>query len=137
MEEGAPIRGGKFWTALAGASEVDDTGLVLLVPKENTNNVFVDYTEYIAVVGNGNNIDPKANKDAGKDIPKEAVSIDLISKLKRNREGDVTHTVRCVVSEHVSSCSSVIGHVQAQFDDGIRGDKMEPFRGPYLFCIVR
>jgi 23S rRNA (cytosine1962-C5)-methyltransferase len=121
-EEGSPIRGGNFWTALAGASEVDDTGLVLLVPKENAKNVFVDFTEYVAVVGNGNNIDPKAAKAAGKEIPKDAMTVDLISKLKRNREGDIAHAIRVVVSEHASTCSSIIRHVQSQFDDGIRGD---------------
>ncbi|KAG7366899.1 S-adenosylmethionine-dependent methyltransferase [Nitzschia inconspicua] len=118
MQEGTPIRGGNFWTALAGASDVDDTGLVLLVPKENSKNVFVDFTEYIAVVGNGNCIDPKAKSE----VPKEVINIDLISKLKRNREGDVAQAVRFSVSEHPSTCTSIISHAQSQFDDGIRGD---------------
>jgi 23S rRNA G2069 N7-methylase RlmK/C1962 C5-methylase RlmI len=129
MQEGIPIRGGNFWTAFAGASEVDDSGLVLLVPKKNSNNIFVDFTEYITVVGNGNNIDAKATKDIEKKhIPKEAINTEIISKLKRNREGDVTTTVRLVISELPSTCSSIIGHVQTQFDDGIRGDPVgNPF----------
>mmetsp|Transcript_26229 Transcript_26229/g.43062 ORF Transcript_26229/g.43062 Transcript_26229/m.43062 type:complete len:758 (-) Transcript_26229:383-2656(-) len=120
--QGTPIRGGKFWTALAGAADVDDTGLVLLCPKDKTENLFVDFTEYVAVVGNGNFVHPKSKKDLGKEIPKEAINVDMISRLKRNREGDVSQTIRFVISEFFSTCSSIIHHAQIQFDDGIRGD---------------
>jgi 23S rRNA (cytosine1962-C5)-methyltransferase len=124
MQEGIFIRGGNFWTALAGATDVDDTGLVLLVPKENCNNIFVDCTKYIAVVGNGKCINSKPAKDLEKNVHKQAINIELVSKLKRNREGDVTTTVRVGVSENASTCSSIIGHIQTQFDDGIRGDPL-------------
>ena len=51
--EGTPIKGGKNWVALAGATEVDDTGLVLLCPRDRMGAVHVDRVTYVAVVGNG------------------------------------------------------------------------------------
>jgi phosphoglycolate phosphatase-like HAD superfamily hydrolase len=120
--EGSPIRGGNFWTALAGASEVDDTGLVLLAPKEKSESIFVEFAEYISVVGTGNYLNNKAGKVSGNDFPIESVKIDMISRLKRNREGDTTQTIRIVVSEHPSTCAGIIAHAQNQFEDGIRGD---------------
>ena len=127
--EGNPIRGGKFWTALAGATEVDDTGCVLLCPKDRVKNLFVDYAEYVAVVGNGNHVSPTSKKDSNKnEVPKEAINMDMMSRLKRNRDGDVCQTVRFVVQEHASTCSSIISHAQNQFEDGIRGDPAaDPF----------
>ena len=119
--EGNPIRGGKFWTALAGATDVDDSGLVLLCPKKNTDNLVVEYSEYVAVVGNGNFLNTKAKKQ-NKQIPVDAVQVDMISRVRKGREGDVSQSVRFVVTEHFSTCSSIISRAQAQFEDGIRGD---------------
>jgi hypothetical protein len=130
-DEGIPIRGGKFWTAAAGATEVDDSGLLLLCPKSNVNNVFVDLAEYVAVVGNGSFLRHTSKKDAS--IPKEMIDMSIISKVKKGREGDTCQTVRFAIPEHLSTCSSIISHAQAQFDDGIRGDPAaNPFdrRGP-------
>ncbi|VEU39913.1 unnamed protein product [Pseudo-nitzschia multistriata] len=119
--EGNPIRGGNFWTALAGATDVDDSGLVLLCPKKNTDNLIVEYSEYVAVVGNGKFLAPQAKKQA-KEIPDDAIQLDMISRLRKNREGDVCQTVRFIISEHFSTCSSVVNRAQMQFEDGIRGD---------------
>ena len=119
--EGNPIRGGKFWTALAGATDVDDSGLVLLCPKKNTNNLIVEYSEYVAVVGNGNFLAAKSKKQT-KQIPDDSVQVEMISRVRKGREGDVSQTVRFIISEHFATCSSVIHPAQSQFEDGIRGD---------------
>eukprot|EP00536_Pseudo-nitzschia_multiseries_P011002 jgi/Psemu1/27583/gm1.27583_g len=119
--EGNPIRGGNFWTALAGATEVDDSGLVLLCPKKNTENLIVEYSEYLAVVGNGKFIAPQAKKLA-KQIPDDAIQLDMVSRVRKGREGDACQTVRFVISEHFATCSSVVNPAQVQFEDGIRGD---------------
>jgi hypothetical protein len=116
--EGTPIRGGNFWTAFAGATNVDDSGLVLLCPKASVDNVFVDFAEYIAVVGNGKFL---AKKEAST-IPKEFVQLNLLSKVKKGRGDDAAQTVRFTIPEHASTCSSIVSHAQAQFEDGIRGD---------------
>lgn len=127
-QEGTPIRGGKFWTALAGATEVDDTGLVLLTPKASVENIFVDYAAYLAVVGNGERTTPTGNaKESGK-IPAELVQVNLKSNLKTARELDTVTTVRVVVRETPSSCSAVIPICEDKFRNGIRGDPVpEPF----------
>jgi hypothetical protein len=116
--EGTPIRGGNFWTAFAGATNVDDSGLVLLCPKASVDNVFVDFAEYIGVVGNGKFL---AKKEASS-IPKEFVQLNLLSKVKKGRGEDAAQTVRFTIPEHASTCSSIVSHAQAQFEDGIRGD---------------
>lgn len=123
-EEGTPIRGGKYWTAVAGATEVDDSGLVLLCPKSNVDNVFVDFAEYVTVVGNGQFLAPlkKQQQQQQSSIPDEAVSMRATSRVRKGREGDSCQTVHVTVQEHVSTCSSITSHVQDQFDDGIRGD---------------
>jgi hypothetical protein len=118
--EGIPIKGGNFWTAAAGATEVDDSGLVLICPKSSVKNVFVDLAEYVAVVGNGSFLRPISKKDSM--IPKEAVDLQIISKVRKGREGDTCQTVRFAIPEYMSTCSSIIDHAQSQFDDGIRGD---------------
>ena len=40
---GTPIRGGKYWRAVAGAVDVDDSGFVVLCPKDKVDNVYVDF----------------------------------------------------------------------------------------------
>jgi 23S rRNA (cytosine1962-C5)-methyltransferase len=120
--EGTPVRGGNFWTALAGATDVDDTGVVLLCPKTSTDKLFVEYTEYVAVIGTGNFLAPKVKKGASKEIPAESIDIDIIGRVKKGREGDICQTVRFVISEQASSCSSITDPAQVRFEDGIRGD---------------
>jgi len=125
--EGNPIRGGKFWTALAGATDVDDSGLVLLCPKKNIDNLIVEYSEYVAVIGNGKFLATRSKKQT-KQIPDDAVQVEMISRVRKGREGDVSQTVRFVISEHFATCSSIISPAQTQFDDGIRGDPaVNPF----------
>lgn len=119
--EGTPIRGGKFWTAVAGAAGVDDSGLVLLCPKDKVDNVFVDYAEYIAVVGNGGYLAPRSKiKESA--LSKEKVEMDIVSKLRKGRGDDTVQTVRVTVPEGFSTCSTIVDPCQAQFQDGIRGD---------------
>lgn len=121
--EGTPIRGGKFWTAVAGATEVDDSGLVVLCPKAQTKNLFVDAAEYVTVVGNGEFlVPPSKRKENTVEIPGDLIEMDIVSKVRKGRDGDTCQTVRVVISETVSSCASIIPHVQAQFADGVRGD---------------
>jgi 23S rRNA (cytosine1962-C5)-methyltransferase len=125
--EGTPIRGGNYWTAMAGAVDVDDTGLVLLCPKANTNNVCIEYAEYVAVVGNGGVLDPTANKSDKVDVNKksnmpETATVEVIAKLRRGRGDDTVETVKVTIPERASTCSNVIRLCQEQCQDGIRGD---------------
>ena len=120
-KENTPIRGGKFWAAIAGATDVDDSGLVLLSPKTSTDNLFVDYSEYVAVVGNGEFLaPPKLLK--GPDISDSDVDVSIESRVRKGREGDTCQVVRFGIPEHLSTCSNIVGQAQAEFDDGIRGD---------------
>ena len=126
--EGSPIRGGTFWKALAGATNVDDSGLVLLCPKDNVENVFVDVAAYVAVVGNGNHLSPKSKQQESTSIPKEFIDMSIMARVRKGRDEDAIQTVRIVIPEHISTCTSVIEHVQTQFQDGIRGD---PVANPF------
>jgi hypothetical protein len=119
-EEGNPIRGGNFWKAIAGATSVDDSGLVLLCPKDKVDNVFVDFAEYVTVIGNGNFLAPKPKTE--KPIPNESVEMAIMAKVRKGRGDDTTQTVRITIPEHMSTCSSIVAHAQEQFKDGIRGD---------------
>jgi len=119
--EGTPIRGGNFWTALAGAAGVDDSGLVLLCPKAEVDNIFVEYAEYVAVVGNGGYLASKS-KTKVKSVSNEAVKMDIVSKLRKARGDDTIQTVQIMISERKSTCTSVVELCQTQFKDGIRGD---------------
>ncbi|CAB9520627.1 large subunit methyltransferase I [Seminavis robusta] len=119
-QEGKPMKGGKYWTALAGATEVDDSGILILCPKEYTDNVFVDYLEYVAVIGNDKNLAPKPKNVVS--LSKDALTIDIASTLRRGRREDTVQTVKVMVPEQFSSCNSIIQACQKQFQDGIRGD---------------
>jgi hypothetical protein len=119
-EEGNPIKGGNFWKAVAGATSVDDSGLVLICPKAKVDNVFVDFAEYVTVVGNGNFLAPRPKTE--KPIPNESVEMAIMSKVRKGRGDDATQTVRITIPEHMSTCSSIVAHAQEQFNDGIRGD---------------
>ena len=121
---GTPIRGGNYWTALAGAVDVDDTGLVLLCPKANVDNVCVEYVEYVAVVGNGNRLDPTSGKSKldKKYQSQEPPMVESLAKLRRGRGDDVVETVKITIPEIPSTCSNVIRICQERYQDGIRGD---------------
>jgi hypothetical protein len=120
-DEGTPIKGGKYWVAVAGATNIDDSGLVVLCPKDMVDNIFVDYSKYVTVVGNGKQLAPKSKtKDDG--IPTENTQLEIIAKLRKGRLEDVVMTVGIAFTEKFSTCSSVVQPCQAQFQDGIRGD---------------
>jgi 23S rRNA (cytosine1962-C5)-methyltransferase len=115
---GTPIRGGSYWTALAGAVEVDDTGLVLLCPKSCMQNVGIEVIEYVAAVGSGGSLNPSlSNKNKSKlSISQETVRMEVLTKLRR------VQTVKVLIPDRLSSCSNVVNLCQEQFKDGIRGD---------------
>ena len=120
-EEGTPIKGGKYWTAVVGATNVDDSGLVILCPKDLVDNLYVDYAKYVTVIGNGKHLAPKSKtKDDG--IPNENTRLEIIAKLRKGRLEDVVMTIGVAFTEMFSTCSSVVQPCQAQFQDGIRGD---------------
>lgn len=127
--EGTPIRGGIFWTAVAGATEVDDSGLVVLCPKSQAENLFIDVAHYVTVVGNGEYmLPPTKRKDAKEEIRKDLVEIEIIAKVRKGRDGDTCQAVRVSIAETPSICSTIIPHIQAQFADGVRGDpQANPF----------
>lgn len=119
-QEGSPMKGGKYWTALAGATDVDDSGIVIICPKDHVENVFVDYLEYVVVVGNGKNLAPKPKGVVS--LNNNELNMDIVSTLRRARGEDAVQTVKVMVPETFSSCSSVLQACQKQFQDGIRGD---------------
>ena len=121
-KEGIPIRGGKFWTSVAGATEVDDSGVVVICPKAATDNLFVDIAVYLTVVGNGEFLAPPAKRKDNLELAKEQVEMEIVSRVRKGRDGDTCQTVRVSVSETPSTCCSIIPQIQAQFADGIRGD---------------
>lgn len=118
--EGTPIRGGKFWTAVAGASNVDDSGLVVLCPKDKVDNLFVDIAKYVAVVGTGKFL---AAKPKGlDDIKKESTELEVIAKLRKGRGDDTVLTVGLSIAEHFSTCNHAVQVIQDSLQDGVRGD---------------
>jgi len=119
-EEGSPIRGGNYWKAIAGASNVDDSGLVVICPKDMVENLFINYAKYVAVVGNGKFFAAK-QKDLTK-IPKNLVGINLLSKVKNGRSFDQVSTVDFTIVEDFSTCNHVVQACQERLGDGIRGD---------------
>ena len=120
-EEGTPIRGGNFWTAVAGATDVDDSGVVLICPKSNVQNLFVDRAEYVAVIGNGQFLAPKQKKEAAR-MEEAPVDMSIVGKVRKGREGDTCQTVKVTIPEQMSTCSSIVTRIQDHFADGIRGD---------------
>jgi hypothetical protein len=119
--EGTPVRGGKYWTAIAGATNVDDSGLVVVCPTDDVQHVFVDSAKYVAVVGNGRFLTPKSKtKEDG--VPEEMTQLEVIAKLRKGRGDDPVVIVGVTLVEKPSTCNSVIQPCQAQLLDGIRGD---------------
>ncbi|GAX26863.1 hypothetical protein FisN_9Lh148 [Fistulifera solaris] len=120
-KEGMPVRGGNFWTALAGAADVDDSGLVLLCPKANAANVFVELTEYVAVLGTGGYVAPKSKLKASKGL-EESIVIEELSRMRKGRLEDTVHIVKVTIPDHGSTCGHIIDTLQSKYKDGIRGD---------------
>lgn len=124
-KEGTPIRGGKFWTALSGAVETDDSGLVLLCPKEKVQNVHIESANYVAVVGNGKFFAPKGKKTNQKGVTYatfDESKIDVIAKLRKGRLDDIVLTTHVSIPEGASTSNDVVQICQKEFLDGIRGD---------------
>ena len=79
----------------------------------NSKNLMVEYSEYVADVGNNRFIAPKSKQTVL--IPDDALQLEMISRVQKGRDGDVAKTVRFVVSGHFTCCSSIISHTQSQF----------------------
>jgi hypothetical protein len=123
--EGAPIRGGKNWKAIAGAVDIDDSGLVMLCPKDSVDNIFVDNTEYVAVIGNGKFLAPKGKKSrqsGKKQFSPNNAKFESYAKVRKGRGKDVVSTTIVTVPDGASTCSDVVQLCQSKFFDGIRGD---------------
>jgi hypothetical protein len=51
--KGTSVCSGNNWVALLGTTEIDDSGLLLLCPRDCTDAIHVDCCTYITVMGNG------------------------------------------------------------------------------------
>lgn len=109
---GSTIRGGTFWSALAGAVEVEDSGLLLLCPRAQTDLVVIESAEYVVVTGCGRSIQKtkKCNK------PQQGIKIEALSH--RGAPDDSIRTVLVVVSDSDSTCSTAVNACS----EPIRGD---------------
>jgi hypothetical protein len=124
--EGTPIRGGKFWTAIAGAVEIDDSGLLVLCPKDNVENLYIDIAKYTAIVGNGRYFAPKGNKKQ-KLSSRSMASLDqakteVVAKLRKGRIDDVVLAAEVSIPDGASTANDAVQICQKEFDDGVRGD---------------
>ena len=122
--QGTPIRGGKYWRAVAGAVDIDDSGFVVLCPKDKADNVYVDFATYVAVVGNSETLAPRGKiaRERLSTCDKDGVEVDIVSKLRTGRGDDAMLTAAVTLSDGFSSTSDVVKECQSQFNDGIRGD---------------
>ncbi len=50
------------------------------MPKTNVQNVFVDFAEYVTVIGNGQYLAPKPKKET--EIPKDQVEMSIVGKVR-------------------------------------------------------
>lgn len=131
-DEGTPIKGGKNWAAIAGATEVDDSGLVLLCPRDRADALHVDRCSYVAVVGNGKKMASRSKlmksiKSAnvgGEVCDDSTATIEVISRLRRGRDMDPVSTVNVSMADGTSSCSNVVLMCQDRLSDGVRGDAL-------------
>ena len=115
------IRGGKYWTAVAGATQVDDSGLVLLCPKAQVGQILVECVDFVTVVGNGGHMAPRSKLPM---MAQESVSMKILSKLRKGRGDDAVQTVQVTVTDFPASGAHVVQHCQASLQDGIRGDPL-------------
>ena len=99
---------------------VDDSGLVVICPKDKVDSIFIDYAKYVAVVGSGQYL---ATKPKGlDDVQKELTEIEVIAKLRRGRGDDTVLVVGMSIAEHFSTGNHVVQVCQEKLQDGIRGD---------------
>ncbi|KAL7531521.1 hypothetical protein ACHAXR_004092 [Thalassiosira sp. AJA248-18] len=133
--EGTPIKGGKNWVALAGATEIDDSGLVLLCPRDRIDAVHVDRCGYVAVVGNGKKMTSRSkllksvkggsSSGGGGEVCDDSTArIDILTRLKRGRDADPVMTVGITFPDGMSTCSHAVVLCQDKFTDGVRGDAL-------------
>jgi len=124
--EGTTVRGGNNWRALAGAIDIDDSGLVLLCPKEKEDNVHVDGADYVAVVGNGNCLAPKGNKKKRvrnvslKD--NDESKLEVLSRIRKGRGDDIITSSKISIPDGSSTCNDAVQLCQKEYQDGVRGD---------------
>jgi len=132
-EEGSPIKGGKNWLAIAGATEVDDSGLVLLCPRDRVEAVHVDRCSYVTVVGNGKKLASrskliksiKSNSSGGGEMCDDSTAgLEVLSRLKKGRDQDPVFTVGVSLLDGASTCSHAVLLCQDRLGEGIRGDAM-------------
>ncbi len=133
--EGTPIKGGKTWIAVSGATEIDDTGLVLLCPRDRTDAVTVEECSYVAVVGNGKKVTSRSRllktirSSSTSIVGKESCDTSLatvyvLSRIKKWREDDPIATVLLTFPTGISTCNHAVLVCQDRFGDGVRGDAM-------------
>jgi 23S rRNA (cytosine1962-C5)-methyltransferase len=129
--EGTSVRGGKHWVALSGATDIDDSGLVLLCPRDRTNAIHVDCCTYITVIGNGKTMSSrtrliksiKSSSLAGVESCDESISnLDILSRIRTGRIDDPILTCRVTLSDGTSTSNHAVLLCQDQVGDGIRGD---------------
>jgi hypothetical protein len=134
--EGTPIKGGKYWIAIAGATEIDDSGLVLLCPRDRVDDVQVNSCSYVAVVGNGKKVTSRSRllksiRSVSSSISvtgKQEVcdtsiaEVDILSRLKKWRDDDPIVTVSMTFPAGLSTCNHAVLLCQDRFGDGVRGD---------------
>eukprot|EP00804_Cyclotella_cryptica_P004070 CCRYP_020220-RA/>CCRYP_020220-RA protein AED:0.03 eAED:0.03 QI:809/1/1/1/1/0.66/3/724/523 len=133
-DEGTPIKGGKNWAAIAGATEVDDSGLVLLCPRDRVEALHVDRCGYVAVVGNGKkmasrsklikSIKSSIGSSGGEVYDESTATIEVISRLRKGRDQDPVSTVEISLLDGSSSCSHAVLMCQDRLGEGIRGDPL-------------
>ncbi|KAL7548299.1 hypothetical protein ACHAWF_011587 [Thalassiosira exigua] len=132
-EEGTPVKGGKNWAAVAGATEVDDSGLVLLCPRDRLDAIHVDGCSYLAVVGNARKLASRsklskpargANPVAGEAFDESAARIEVLSRLRTGRDADPAQTVRLDLPGGTSTCAAATLLCQDRLGDGVRGDPL-------------
>jgi hypothetical protein len=132
-DEGTPIKGGKNWVALAGATEIDDSGLVLLCPRDRTDALHVDRCGYVAVVGNGKKLTSRSklmkliksvdSAGGGEACDGSTARIEVLSRLKKGRDVDPVLSVAVDFPDGSSTCSHAVLLCQDRLGDGIRGDE--------------
>jgi len=130
-EEGTPIKGGRNWVAMSGAVEVDDTGLVLLCPRDRTDALHVDRAAYVTVVGNGKKLASRSkliksikNADGGEMADDSTATVDVQSRLRKGRDQDPVLTVGVTFPDGASTCAHAVLLCQDRLGEGIRGDPM-------------
>jgi hypothetical protein len=132
-KEGTPIKGGKNWAAVAGAVEVDDSGLVLLCPRDRLNALHVDRCTYYAVLGNGKKMASRSKLvksikgmgSAGGEVCDDSTAaIEVVSRLRKGRDQDPVTTIKVSLADGTSSCNNAVLMCQDRFADGVRGDPL-------------